>query len=95
MAKSEFAADFTWDRIVRIWWALLWRATVYSAIVGGVLGAIGGFIVGVAGRPELGASVGAVLGWLGSIPVSLLVLGIALRKRYGQFSIKVIPHGAG
>lgn len=94
MAKSEFAADFTWGRIIRIWWAFIWRGILYGAILGGVLGGIGGLIVGMAGRPDLGAIVGAALGWLGSIPVSLLVLGIALRKRYRQFSIKLMPHGA-
>jgi hypothetical protein len=64
-------------------------------VLGFVLGAIGGFIVGAAGRPDLGAPVGAVLGWLGSIPVTLFVLGIVLRKRYRQFSIKVVTQGAG
>jgi hypothetical protein len=80
---------------MRIWWALIWRRVVFSTILGVILGASGGFIVGAAGRPDLGAPVGAVLGWLGSIPVSVLVLGIVPRKRYRQFSIRVIPHGAG
>jgi len=95
VATSEFAADFTWGRVFHIWWAWLWRAVVFSMVLGFVLGAIGGFIVGAAGRPDLGAPVGAVLGWLGSIPVTVYVLGIVLRKRYRQFSIKVVTHSAG
>ena len=95
MARSEFAADFTWGRVIRIWWAWMWRVVVLGFLVGAILGGIGGFIVGASGRPDLGASVGAMLGWLGSIPVSLYVLGIVLRKRYRQFSIKVVTEGAG
>lgn len=95
MAKSEFAPDFTWGRILRVWWAWAWRVIIFSAVLGFILGAIGGAIVGAAGRPDLGAPVGTVLGWVGSIPVSLYVLGIVLRKRYKHFSLKVVPHGAG
>jgi hypothetical protein len=95
MANSEFAPEFTWGRVLRIWWAWFWRAGIFSVVLGFLLGAIGGFIVGASGRPDLGAPVGAALGGLGSVPVSLFVLGIVLRKRYRQFSIKVVPHGAG
>lgn len=96
MADSEFASDVTLERVLSVWWAFVWRATVYSMLLGLVLGFMGGAVVGAAGRPDLGASVGALLGWLGSIPVSFVVLRIVLKKRYGSFSIRLMPNsGAG
>lgn len=93
MANSEFASDVTWERVLPIWWAFLWRTVIYSMVLGFVLGFIGGGIVGFLGRPDLAASVGALLGWLGSIPISLVVMSIMLKKRYGSFSIRLLPDG--
>lgn len=59
-------------------------------VAGAVMGFIGGFIVGVAGNPELGGSVGALLGWLCSIPASIWAMKAALRKRYGGLRIALI-----
>ena len=68
------------ERLLAIWWSMTWRFLIVSVILGFVLGAIGGGIVGAAGHPELGAAVGAILGWIGSIPASMWSLGAALKK---------------
>jgi ABC-type xylose transport system permease subunit len=94
MVKSEFASDVTWERVLSIWWAFVWRTVIYGMLLGLVLGFIGGFIVAAIGRPDLAATVGAFLGWLGSVPVSIVVMSIALKKRYAAFSIRLSPHGA-
>lgn len=94
MADSEFASDVTLERVLSVWWAFLWRTALYGMILGVALGFIGGFVVGAAGRPDLGAPVRALLGWLGSIPVSFVVMSIVLKKRYGSFSIRLLPQSS-
>jgi hypothetical protein len=94
MGKSEFASDVTWERVLSIWWAFLWRAVIYSTLIGFVLGFVGGIVVAVLGRPDLGGPVGAVLGSIGAVPVSLIVISIVLKKRYGSFSVRLLPHNS-
>ena len=93
MANSEFESEVTWERVLPVWWAFMWRGSLYGMLLGFFLGFCGGLIVGFAGRPDLGAPVGALLGWLGTIPVTLVVMSIVLKKRFGTFSIKLVPHG--
>jgi hypothetical protein len=85
--------EVTFGRTVTVWWSLVWRTFVFSALLGAVLGFVGGIIVSVAGHPELGGAVGALLGWLGSIPVTIAVLRIVLRKQFGDFAIKLVKAG--
>jgi hypothetical protein len=81
----------SWDYVLPLWWAFFWRASVLSCLVGLVLGAIGGFIVGMLRLPPLaGGIVGGVLGWAGSIPVSILVFRHVLGKKYKSFSIQFV-----
>ncbi len=76
--------------ILTIWWAWAWRAVVVGMLVGALLGAAGGFVVGVAGSPKLGGPVGMLCGWLGSIPVSIWAMKSALSKKYSDFSVVLI-----
>jgi len=92
MAKSEFASDVTWERVRSIWWAFFWRAAIYSTLLGFVLGFVGGVVIALLGRADLGASVGGALGSIGAIPVSLVVMSMVLKKRYGSFSVRLLPH---
>jgi hypothetical protein len=59
-------------------------------LVGFVLGFIGGFIVFAAGKPDLARAIGAILGWLGSIPVSIWALKTALSKKHDGFSLVLV-----
>lgn len=69
---------------------MIWRAVLVTIIVGAILGFVGGFIVGAAGQPELGGAVGALLGWLASIPVSIWALKAALSKKHGGYSVAMV-----
>ena len=69
---------------------MVWRAVLVSMLVGAFLGFIGGFIVVAAGWPELVGAVGALLGWLGSIPVSIWALKAALSKKHGGYSVALV-----
>jgi len=90
MDSASDYLEITLERVLSIWWSFAWRCAVFAALTGAVLGFMGGFVVGLAGHPELGGAVGALLGWLAGIPVSIAVLGVVLRKRYSGFSIKLI-----
>lgn len=74
-------------RILVIWWNFFWRFVLFSVIAGAMLGALGGMVVALFGRVDLGSTVGAVLGWLASIPVSYWAIQKALTKAYPGFSV--------
>ena len=78
------------EKALSIWWSMLWRFALVGTFVGGVLGGIGGFIVAAAGSPQIGGAVGALLGWLGSIPVSIWALKAALSKQHGGYSLVMV-----
>ncbi|MEX1024114.1 MAG: hypothetical protein WD226_03465 [Planctomycetota bacterium] len=82
--------EVTWGRTLIVWWSFVWRADVFSAIVGMVLGFVGGVVVVLMGKSEWGALVGAVLGYLGSIPVSICVMKIILEKRFNKFTVVLV-----
>jgi hypothetical protein len=87
---SEAFLEVTLERTLSIWWSYAWRFLVFSAVAGLLLGACGGFIVGSVGRPDLGAPVGALLGWMGSVIMSFVVFRIVLCKTFSSFSIKLV-----
>lgn len=82
--------EVTLEKTLSIWWSMVWRAVLVSMLVGFILGFIGVFIGSAAGRPELGGAVGALLGWLGSIPVSIWALKAALSKKHGGYSVVLV-----
>jgi hypothetical protein len=93
MDTSSDFLDVTFERTIAIWWSFSWRAVVFSVPLGAFLGLVGGLIVGGAGHPELGGAVGALLGWCASIPVSIAVLRMVLRKQFSGFAIKFVKVG--
>lgn len=89
---SKYGRDFTGKHVLSIWWALLWRGVVYGIPVGFVLGALVGVVVAALERPDLVDLVGAMLGTVIYVPVSFIITTIVLKKRYGSFSIRLLPH---
>ena len=90
METSADFLDVTLERILAVWWSFVWRSAIFTMLLGVVLGFGGGIIVGAAGHPELGGAVGALLGWLASIPVSIAVLGKVLGKQFNGFRIRLV-----
>ncbi len=82
--------EVTWGNTLRVWWSYFLRFSLFSGILGAVLGFIGGVVVGVMGKPELGGTVGAILGRLGTFPVSIWVFKKILNKQYKTFSVALI-----
>jgi len=88
--SKQTSVGFRWDRIIQIWWSIVWRQTVFGLVAGAALGFIGGFLAAIAGRADLATLVGVIFAWLGSIPLSVVVLRIALKKKYEDFSLKIV-----
>ena len=65
---------------------------MFAGLFGALLGFIGGAIAAVKGRPDLAATVGRILGQLGALPVSLIVLRGILRKEFNGFSIRLVAN---
>jgi hypothetical protein len=77
--------------LLRIYWLLFWRGLVGGLVFGFVQGFIIGFVMGAAGFPRaqitpVTASVGIVVGIIWSV----VVLKMAIRKRYKDFRIALI-----
>jgi len=87
---SKYASEVTWERLRPTWRAFSWRTIIYTVALGVVLGFIGGVISGVVGRPDLATYIAAILSWLGSIPVSILVMSTVLKKQYESFAIRFV-----
>lgn len=82
--------ELTLERALPIWWAFVWRATLSVGVAGVFVGFMVSLIVGAAGAPELGRPVGAVLGWLASIPCSVWAFREALISPYRDFEIALV-----
>jgi hypothetical protein len=68
----------TFERTLPIWWSFIWRQTAIGGLIGGALGFVGGYLAAVAGSPQYAASIGALAGWLSSIPVSIWAIRASL-----------------
>ncbi len=85
--ENENIIEPTFNCILKIWWSYIWRVALFSMLLEFVLGFAAGVITGILGRGDLAQNVAASLGWLGSIPVFIYVMGIVLKKNYGDFTI--------
>lgn len=75
-----------------VWWAFIWRTTLFTFIVSIVLGFVAGMVLGIAGKPEHARIVGSLLGYLASIPISVLVFRHILEKGYKNFRIVLLAN---
>ena len=91
---SKYGRALNGKHVLSIWWALLWRGVVYGIPAGFVLGALVGVVVAALERPDLIDLVGAMLGTIIYVPVSLIITTIVLKKRYGSFSIRLLRNGS-
>jgi hypothetical protein len=82
--------EVTWARTLRIWWSYVWRCGLYGGLLGLLLGFVGGVVVALMGRPDLSALVGGIWGYLGAIPISIIMLRNILRKRFPEFTVRLV-----
>lgn len=86
----------TFKRAAVVWWALLWRAILLGCGAGFLVGFIEGIVGSIAGMSvasirQLALISGAIVG----VPVGIYVVQLVLRKRYGEFTIGLLPTQVG
>lgn len=82
--------NVSWANTMPVWWSFYWRATVFGLLAGGLLGAVGGFVVAMIGRPDLAGTAGAVAGYAVGIPISMWCMKEVLGKTYKDFSVCLV-----
>ena len=94
--------EITKRRLLSIWWLIIWRGLVIGVLIGMVVGAIVGFIVGVAMAMTMHPldmaqvqQTARIASLIVCIPLGivwhLFVLRMALKKRYKDFRIVLMP----
>jgi hypothetical protein len=79
--------DVTWDRVIGVWWLLMWR----SAVGIWALEMIAGFIgVAIRRKPPDDITGFLFFGGLAAITIWPIVIRMALRKQYQGFRIALI-----
>lgn len=82
--------DVTWSNVIPVWWSFFWRATVFGAVGGAILGAIAGVGVAIYGRPELASAAGGIAGYVAAIPISMWCIKFILSKSYNGYSVCLV-----
>ena len=92
--------EATWGRVMSVWWLLFWRSALgFVLFLLAVIVAAGG-IVGVIGAVmnlsqdlihKMGYAMGVASVFIGAVLVPLFVVRMALKKRYSNFRIALVP----
>lgn len=86
--------EITWGRVIRVWWAYVWRniiAIIVAAIVGGIVGFILGFIMGAVGvTTETIGYITAPIGGVIGLAFSVIPMKMILGKDFGQFRLVLV-----
>lgn len=84
--------EITISRVIRIWWSLVWRMGLYSAVAGFLVGLPLGMVLAAWGMgPERISIYGQFAGILVSIPVGIWVVHIILNKQFAGFRLALLP----
>ena len=81
----------TWPRITKIWGLLVWRGFAVGFAISFVVAFVVTFIARVFGADAVTAhAIGYWTGFLASFPWGLVVVRMALRKRYRDFRLSLV-----
>jgi ABC-type xylose transport system permease subunit len=78
----------TRKELAAVWWALIWRVTLFGLVIGAVLGGVAGMIMAVVGLPAYTPLVSGAAGLLVNGALTYVVLGHVLSRRYKTFKLK-------
>jgi ribose/xylose/arabinose/galactoside ABC-type transport system permease subunit len=85
----------TWPRVLSVWWLISWRGMVGAVLLGAAVGFVLGFVVALLHLPEEIITVGGgVMGGIIGLVWVVVVIRMALRKKYGDFRIALLPRNA-
>jgi len=79
--------ELSFQRLLSIWWLLLWRGLMLGTILGGAAGFVAGIMMALVGHRELGLIASGYAGLAVSPFAGLLVTHWALKKQYNDFRI--------
>ena len=82
-----------WDKVLRIAWLLTWRGLFGGLAIGFLLGYVIDLGLGLAWGKVLDPSASAVMKLVVLLIWWPFVVRMALKKRYREFRIVLIPHG--
>lgn len=84
--------DPTWGRVISVWWLLAWRSAVGAVLLGVALGSGFSAVAALANWPADRVQAGGfALGAMGGVLWALIVVRMALKKRYSNFRIGLVP----
>lgn len=81
--------NFTWDVIIRIWWAFTWRSLLVGYVVALGAGVIVTFVFSLLGW-ELHTMAAALVGWICGSVVSVWAMYSVLAAPYSNFDINIV-----
>jgi len=85
--------ELGWDKVLRIAWLLTWRGLLGGLVIGFLLGYVIDLSLGLILGQVLDRTVGAVMKLVVLLVWWPFVVRMALKKRYRDFRIALIPHG--
>ena len=81
----------TWQRALSVWWFILWRGIVGSVLLSIAIIALVDALAALIGIESKALNmIGALVVWLGSIVWGVVVVRMALQKRYRDFRLTLI-----
>lgn len=83
-----------WDKVLRIAWLLTWRGLFGGLAIGFLLGYVIDLALGLTWGKVLDPSASAIMKLVVLLIWWPFVVRMALKKRYRDFRIVLIPHGA-
>jgi hypothetical protein len=79
-------------RLLRIYWLFMWRSILGAVVIGFALGFILGLVLGALGVPLTQIrTISGVVGLVGGVFWALFCLKMALKKKYRDFRIMLVP----
>jgi len=86
--------ELGWDKVLRVAWLLIWRGLFGGLVIGFLLGYAIDLGLGLIFGQVLDRAAGALLKLVVLLVWWPFVVRMALKKRYRDFRVVLIPHGS-
>jgi len=83
--------ELTWARVLCVWWLIVWRAGLGGVIMAFALAFFIGELGGRLGLPfQTVQLIGTLIAWLAILAWGIVVVRMAIEKKYGEFRLAFI-----